>query len=96
MKVTIILLIAMVALTLQFIEASNAPGCTAFAVTSTDGKLLGNCRSPDITGFNFCYALKGTPACVNEMPSPTFPLYCHAHAPCRLFVHPFGTSSDDA
>ena len=96
MKVTIILLIAMVALTLQFVEAWNAPGCTSFKVTSVNGDTLGDCHSPDETGLNFCYAYKGTRACVNEMPSPTFPLYCHAHAPCRTRVHGFGTSSDDA
>ena len=95
MKVTIILLIAMVVLTLPFIEA-RAPGCTAFTVPSTTGRLLGNCHAPDETGSFFCYARKGTPACVGQKPSTTFPLYCHAHAPCRLYVHPFATSSDDA
>ena len=89
----------MVTLTLPLIEAAHLapPGCTAWTVTATDGSPLGNCHAIDETGFKFCYARKGTPACVDEMPSKTFAEYCHAHAPCRIYgyVHPDGTFNDE-
>merc|ERR1719189_1732396 len=88
MNLSVVAVIAMVLLQALMINAqmhgnsfSGCP-CETFAVLGKHGRLVGNCQTPDNTGYKFCYIQKDCPNCEGQ--STVFPEKCKSYAKCRI------------